>query len=130
MKHSHHKTFQALLWRKTMHRAHTTMLDAHPTIFCFRVSGLFPSFEFVVEFWVFIDWSHSNIPHTHHDARRPPHDFSFLSFPRTNFPGTIFSGTIFLGDHFSEDHFSRGPVFGDHFSGDHFSGIQHIFNIF
>ena len=45
--------------------------------------------------------------HPHHDARRPPHDFSFLSFP----------GTIFPGGHFSGDHFSRGPFFGDHFSG-------------
>ena len=86
------------------------MLDAHPTIFCFRVSGLFPSFGFVVEFWVFIDWSHPNIPHTHHDARRPRHDFSFLSFPGTifpgtNFPGTIFPKTIFPGDHLSEINF-------------------------
>ena len=44
--------------------------------------------------------------HTHHDARRSPHDFSFLSFsgtnfPRTIFPGTNFPGTIFRGDHFS-----------------------------
>ena len=77
------------------HSTHTPQCSTlNPTIFCFRVSGLFPSFGFVVEFWVFIDWPHPNIPHTHththHDARRPPHDFSFLSFPGTNFPGTIF----------------------------------------
>ena len=71
---------------------HTTMLDAQPTIFCFRVLGLLSSFGFlqidltakfhthttmlnahttrifVSEFRVccwflgFIDWSHSNIP--------------------------------------------------------------------
>ena len=39
---------------RTFH-THTTMLDAHHAIFCFRVLGLFPSFGFVVEFWVFID---------------------------------------------------------------------------
>ena len=72
-----------------------------PWFFCFRVLGLFPSFVFVVEFWVFIDWSHPNIPHKHHDARRQPHDFSFLSFPGINFPGTNFPATIFPGDHFS-----------------------------
>ena len=65
------------------------MLDAHATIFCFRGLGLFSSFGFVVDFWVFIDWSHLNILHTHHDSRRPPHDFSFLSFPGTIFPGFV-----------------------------------------
>ena len=44
----------------------------------FFVSG----FGFVVEFWVFIDWSHPSIPHahTHYDARRSPHDFLFPCF--------------------------------------------------
>ena len=50
---------------RTFH-AHTTMFNAHPTIF-FRVLSLFASFGFV-----------SNIPRTHHDAQRPPHYF----FPR------------------------------------------------
>ena len=36
--------------------------------------------RFDVEFWDFIDWLHLNIPHTHHDARRSPHDFLFPSF--------------------------------------------------
>ena len=53
---------------RTFH-THNTMLHAHPTIFGFRVLGLFSSFGFV-----------SNIPHTQHDAQRPPHDFSFASF--------------------------------------------------
>ena len=53
---------------RTFH-AHTTMLNARPTIFCFRVLGLFASFGFV-----------SNLPRTHHDAQRPPHDFLFPSF--------------------------------------------------
>ena len=99
---------------------HTTMLDAHPTIFRFWVSrGPF--------------FSGTIFPET--------------IFPGTIFPEIIFPGTIFFGDHFSEDHFSRdhfsgdhfsrgpffwGPFFprtifpgtiflGDHFSGDHFS---------
>ena len=109
--------FHRLIASEHSTHTHTTMLDAHPTIFCFRVSGLFPSFGFVVEFWVFIDCSHPNIPHTHHDARRPPHGFSFLSFP-----GTIFPGTMFPAGHFSGDPFS-----GDHFSGDHFSGIRSLY---
>ena len=36
---------------RTFH-THTTMFNAHPTIFCFRVLGLFASFGFVVEFRV------------------------------------------------------------------------------
>ena len=36
--------------------------------------------RFVVEFSVFIDRSHSNIPHTHHDARQSPHNFLFPIF--------------------------------------------------
>ena len=36
---------------QTFH-AHSTILNAHPTIFCFRVLGLFASFGFVCEFWV------------------------------------------------------------------------------
>ena len=27
--------------------------------------------------------------HTHHDARRSPHDFSFLSFPGTSLPSSL-----------------------------------------
>ena len=48
---------------------HAQMLNAHPTIFCFRVLGLFSSFGFF-----------SNIPHAHHHAQRPPYDFLFPSF--------------------------------------------------
>ena len=81
--------FHRLITSEHSAHTHNTMLDAHPTIFCFHVLGLFPSFGFVIEFWVFIDWSHPNIPHTHHDARRPPHDFSFLNFPGIIFPGFI-----------------------------------------
>ena len=68
--------------------------------FCFRVLGLCR----VLSFHRLITSQHST--HKRHDARRPPHGFSFLTFPGTNFPGTIF-----FGDHFSEDHFSRGPFF-------------------
>ena len=50
---------------------------------------------------------HPNIPHTHHDARRSPYDFVFLSFPETNFPGTIFPGTDFPGTIFPGVHFSE-----------------------
>ena len=42
-------------------------LSVHSTIFCFRVLGLFSSFQFV-----------SNIPRTHHDAQHPPHYFFFF----------------------------------------------------
>ena len=84
------------------HSTHThthTHHDAQrsPHDFLFPVLASFPSFVFVVESWVFMDWSHPNIPHTHHDARRPPHDFSFLSFLGTIFPGGHFPGTIFPG---------------------------------
>ena len=73
--------FHRLITPNTPHTyTHTTMLDAHPTIFCFRVLGLFPSFVFVVELRIFIDWSHPNIPYTHHDARRAPDDFLFPNF--------------------------------------------------
>ena len=41
---------------------------------------LFPSFAFVVEFWVCLDQSHPNISHSNHNARRSPHDFLFPSF--------------------------------------------------
>ena len=73
----------------------------------------------VLGFHKLITSEHST--HIHHDARRPPHDFSFLSFPWTNFPGTIFPGGHFRGDHFSGGNFSResffrGPFFEDHFS--------------
>ena len=83
-----------------------------PRFFCFRVLGLFASSGFV-----------SNIPRTHHDAQRPPHDFLFPSFgfvchiflatilPGTNFLGINFPGTIFPGDNFSRDHFSWGSFF-------------------
>ena len=108
------------------------MLDAHPAIFCLRVLGLFPSFRFVVEFRIFVDWSHSNIPHTRHDARRSPHDLLFLSFPGTSFPGTFFRRPIFRGLFFRGPFFSGttfpGTIFpGDHFSRDNFSGIQTFF---
>ena len=39
------------------------------TIFCFQVLGFFASFGFV-----------SNIPRTHRDAPRPPHDFLLPNF--------------------------------------------------
>ena len=88
----------------------------------------FPSFGFVVEFWVFIDWSHPNIPHIHththtHTTMLDAHPMIFSGpilpgtiFPRTNFPGTIFPGTIFPGDHFIGYHFSRWSFFRDSFS--------------
>ena len=60
--------FRVLSLFRTFH-ARTTMLNARPTIFCFRALGLFASFGFV-----------SNIPRTHNDAQRPPHDFLFPSF--------------------------------------------------
>ena len=87
---------------------HTTMLDAYPTIFCFRVSGLVPSFEFVVEFWIFIDWSHPNIQHTHTtmlDAH--PTIFRFWVSRGPFFRGPIFRGPFFPGTIF------RGPFFRD-----------------
>ena len=99
---------------------HAQMLNAHPKIFCFRVLGLFssfgfgsniprthhaflfPSFGFVLEFWVGFRtcYTHTNMlnahptffyfrvfglfgtfhTYTHHDALRPPHDFLILSF--------------------------------------------------
>ena len=74
-----------------------------------RCSTLTPPF-FVSEFWVYfrvlclcrvlgfhrlITSEHST--HTHHDSRRPPHDFSFLSFRGTNFPGPIFPGFSWTG---------------------------------
>ena len=69
--------FRVLGLFRTFH-AHTTMLNAHSTIF-FRLLGLFASFGFVL-----------NIPRTHLDAQRPPDDFLFPSFgfvsniPRTH----------------------------------------------
>ena len=67
-----------------------------------------------------------------HDARRPPHDFSFLSFsgtifPPTIFPGTIFPGTIFSGTNFPGTIFPGtifpGTIFlGTIFPGTNFSG--------
>ena len=72
--------FHRLITLQHSTHTHTTMLDAHRTIFYFWFLGLFPSIGVVVEFWIFIDWSHSKIPHIHHDARRSPHDFLFSSF--------------------------------------------------
>ena len=77
------------------------------------------------DFFIFINWfhvccrvlgfhrsiasQHSTHTHTHYDARRPPHDFSFLSFP-----GTIFPGIIFPGDHFSREPFFRDSFYSHH----------------
>ena len=61
-----------------MFDVYVTILNMYQTVeHCRRSPG-----RFVVEFWVFIDWSHPNIPHTHthHDAQRSPHDFLFPSF--------------------------------------------------
>ena len=54
---------------------YVTILYTHQTVEHWRNPG-----RIVVEFWVFIDSSHPNIPHTHHDARRSPHDFLFPGF--------------------------------------------------
>ena len=93
-------------WITSEHSTHTHH-DAQrsPHDFLFPVLALFPSFVFVVEFWVFIDWSHPNIPHTHTamlDAhptifrfwvsRRPIFRGPF--FPVASFPGTIFPGFL------------------------------------
>ena len=63
--------FRVLGLFRTFH-THTTMLNAHPTIVCFRVLGLFRTFH----------------THTHHDAQRPPHDslsFGFVpNIPHTH----------------------------------------------
>ena len=72
---------------RTFH-AHTTMLNARPTIFCFQVLGLFVTF-----FW------------------QP--FFRGPIFRGSIFRGPFFPGIIFLGDHFSGDHFSRGSFFRD-----------------
>ena len=75
----------------------------------FHRLGLCHSFGFGSEFWVsrqvlglhrFITSQHST--HTHHDARRSPHDFLFLSFLGLFFRGPFFPGI-----------FSRGPFFRD-----------------
>ena len=87
---------------------------------------LFPSFGFLVEFWVFIEWSHPNIPHAHTimlDARPmifsgpilpgtilPETIFPGTIFPGTNFPGTILSGTILPETNFPGIFF-QGPFF-------------------
>ena len=77
--------------------------------------------------------------HTHHDARRSPHDFLFMSFPGPFyrgpifrgplFPGTIFPGTNFPGTNFPGTKFPGtnfpGTIFpGTTFPGGHFSGIR------
>ena len=66
---------------------HSQMLNAHPTIFCFRILGLFRTFHAhttILCFRVLGLFSSfgflSNIPHAHHHAQRPPHDFLFPSF--------------------------------------------------
>ena len=68
-----------------MPHTHTTMLDAHPTIFCFRVLG----------FHRLITSEHST--HTHYDAQRSPQDFVCSEFWVCN----------------RVDHFSRELFFPD-----------------
>ena len=90
------KGFVVEFWVCFEHSTHTMMLYVHPTISCFQFSGLlssfgyvsniparhhdalrpphdflFPSFEFVVQFWVCFEHS------THYDALLLPHDFVF-----------------------------------------------------
>ena len=73
------------LWRQVLgfHRLFTSEYSTHAHHDARRSRHNFwlPTFGFVVEFWVSIDWSHPNISHTYHDAWRSPHDFLFLSFP-------------------------------------------------
>ena len=94
----------------------------------------------VLGFHRLITSEHSTHTHTHHNARRSPHDFlfpcfgfvvefedsidwshpniphtlfSFLSFPGTNFSFLSFAGTIFPGTILLRDHFCRGPFSRD-----------------
>ena len=87
------------------HRLITSQDSTHTP----QCSTLTPRF-FVSEFWVFCRVlsfhrliTSQNSTHTHHDAKRSPHDFSFLTFPGAIFRGPFFPGTIFF----------RGPFFPD-----------------
>ena len=57
--------------------------------------------SFVVEFWVFIDWSRPNIPHSH----TPRCSTLTLRFLVSEFSGTFFRRPIFRG------FFSPGTIF-------------------
>ena len=93
-----------------------------------RFSTLTPRF-FVSEFWVFIDWSHPNIPHTHTTMLDAPPRF-FVSEIRVCFRVLGFHRLItsqhstqtprcstlisrFFVFEFPGDHFFRGPFFRD-----------------
>ena len=127
------------------HYTHKKMFDVQlMTLHAPNCRILQESRKVFFEFWVFIDWSHPNIPHTqtHHDARRSPHDFLFPSFgfvvvfwvfidwshpniPYTHHdaraPPMIFCFWIFRNlfsrGPFFRAFFSRGSFFWDHFSG-------------
>ena len=97
-----HQNFRSI--HDPIYAANCRTLKESRKVFC-RVLG----------FHRLITYQHST--HTHHDARRLPHNFLFLSFPGTIFQGPIFRGpffsgiirprTIFLGDHSSTDYFSE-----------------------
>ena len=76
---------------------HSTHTHTHtPRCSTFAPRFFVYGFGFVVEFWVHIDWPHPNVPHTHHDARRPPHDISFLSFPGIIFRDSFWFVIMFV----------------------------------
>ena len=90
-----------------MFDVYVTILHMHETLGHWRRPG-----RFVIEIWVFIKWSHPNIPHSHTtmlDAH--PTIFRFWVSRGPIFRGAFFRGPIFRGSIF------RGPFFGDHFSG-------------
>ena len=127
-----------------MFDVYITILHMHQTVEHWRSPG-----RFVVEFWVFIDWSHPNIPHTHtHTPRRStltPWFFvsvfwvccrvwgfnrlitsqhSTHTFFVSEFPGDQFFVSEFRRDHFSGDHSSPGPFFrGSFLPGSIFPGF-------
>ena len=57
--------FHKLITSEHSTHTHTPRCSTLTPRFLFRTLDLFPSFRFVVEFWVYLDWSHPNIPHTH-----------------------------------------------------------------
>ena len=90
--------FQRMITSEHSTHAHThTHHDARRSLHDF----LFPSFGFVVEFYVFIDSSHPNFPRTHHVLDAHPTIFCFCVFPGPIFRGEFYRGSFF-GIHFAK----------------------------
>ena len=132
--------FHRLITSQHSTHTHTTMLDAHPTIFS-RVLGLLSSFRFVSEFWICcrVSGSHRLITSHHftytHTTGLDVHPTIFVSeFYGTIFPGDRFSGILFPGIFYSGIFFQattfRGPFFRGFFFWDSFDIYSNAVEIY